>query len=104
MCVRALNTPDESVVDLKRFSPHLRSRDCDTYRRTTQPGRQIARDQHVVTLSRNAFVTVAAGLLVVVGAVYLDATDNVSSALRVMFAHVIWATTFSGQTLQRRNS
>jgi len=68
-----------------------------------QRGRQIAEDDSVVTLSRNASMSLAAGLLLLASALYLEATDNLGSTLRAVFAHAIWATTFAGQTLQRRN-
>lgn len=106
MYVRALDTPHESVVDLKPASPPVTPEHCDTYLRTAQRGRQIAHDQPVARiLSRSAFVSVAAGLVVFVGALRMDATGNAASALRAVFAQLIWAATFAGgHTLQRRNS
>jgi hypothetical protein len=56
-------------------------------------------------VSRNAFVSIAVGLLVVASALHMGATDNPGSALRAVVGHLLWATTLSGgHTLQRRDS
>jgi hypothetical protein len=58
----------------------------------------------VVTLSRNALVIVAVGF-VVLASLHAGATDSAGSALRAVFAHLIWATTLSGgHNLQRKDS
>jgi len=60
----------------------------------------------VVTLSGKVLLIVAVGLVVVLAsAIHPGATDTAGSAFRVMFAHLIWATTFSsGHNLQRKDS
>jgi hypothetical protein len=59
----------------------------------------------VDTGSRKFCIAVAAGLLVVASVFHVNAGGNTGPALRALFAHLLWTTTFSGgHALQRRNS
>src|SRR5262245_15395695 len=105
MLVPGVDTPHGSVGDLTQASGRLRLCRCDSYPGTAQRGRRIAHVPRVVTPSRTFLVIVAAGLLVLAGALHMNEPGNTGPALRAVFAHLLWTTTFSGgHALQRRNS
>jgi hypothetical protein len=55
----------------------------------------------VLVLSRNGFVGVAAGLLLLATVFHADAVEKVDPVIRAALANAIWAATFSRTKLYR---